>query len=615
MNIKKLLAALGFSFLLFACSTEKKPDLQSASFLPFTVLDLDNLDAFQTAQAGDWKIANGIYMSRRESEKIQPGDGKGILYSNTVPGKSTHITTKLTHADMDIELDFMISKGAQPAIWLQSKYKISLKDSWRLEALMAADCGGIAVSSNQDSAGVPSINASKAPGLWQHLYVSFKAARFDAAGNKTADAIFEKVILNGKLIQEHLTMPSLSKGSFVPDEKGNAPLAFSNEGGAVAFKNIRYKAYEAKLVTLSNMRFEVYKGLYKNYDTLKNFTPYKKGTTDSLTWRVGEKRAELVIAGDMNIITEGNYLFKIRGGGAAALVVDAKEVVNNQGTREYTAATFGAVHLTPGVHPFSLFHANYDECLVLEYEGPGIPFTTLTTPASERKVKAAEPMIFPVGASPVMQRGFLMHHNKVDPYVVTTGFPGGLNYAYDLTTYNLLSAWRGKYVDVSNMWHDRGESQLQIPLGAAVEFDGWPSLFNTDSDPGNWPDSTIVDDNMYANRGYRIDSVGVPVFFYEYRGGKIEDKITSEKDGLIRRITYSKTTGNGQPGFLLASGSMIEKLPDGTYAIDDKEFYVEFPPNANEKNVIITKFKNGRYGLIWKVGEEAMQTMQYSLIW
>ncbi|MEO6915970.1 MAG: hypothetical protein ABI151_10250, partial [Chitinophagaceae bacterium] len=444
----------------------------------------------------------------------------------------------------------------------------------------------------------------------------FKSARYDARGNKTSNACLEELSINGKRVQENLKLATVSKGSFSSDESKDAPFVFLIEKGAAAFKDILYKKYHPGYLTLKNMRYEVYKGLYKNYDTLKNFKPYKSGNTDSLSWRVGDKRSELVIKGKINVSSEGIYLFRIRAGGAAALLVDEKEVTNNSGTDDYTNACTGSVQLSSGSHPFTIIYANYDDCLLLDYEGPEIPFTTLTTPASERQVSLPVSLEIAVTDVPVMQRGFMIHNGKVDPYAVSAGFASKVNYAYNLSTFSILSVWRGKYVDASDMGEESGEPQLQKPLGAAVELQGLPSVYNTDAIPGSWPDSVIVDDNMYTNRGYRLDSLGVPVYFYEYKGSKIEDRISPDVDGLLREVTFTRTTGKGQPTFMLASGSVIDKLPDGAYAIDNKEFYIEFPDPADRDKVTITKFKNGKFGLLWKVNFEKQPTIiKYSLIW
>ena len=44
----------------------------------------------------------------------------------------------------------------------------------------------------------------QAPGQWQTLYIRFRAPRFDKEGRKIAHARFEKVVLNGQLIHDHV---------------------------------------------------------------------------------------------------------------------------------------------------------------------------------------------------------------------------------------------------------------------------------------------------------------------------------------------------------------------------------------------------------------------------
>lgn len=69
----------------------------------------------------------------------------------------------------------------------------------------------------------PWINASKAPGEWQTLAVTFLAPWFGADGKKTVNARFVKAVLNGKVVQDDVELlsatghiwykPEVSKGA------------------------------------------------------------------------------------------------------------------------------------------------------------------------------------------------------------------------------------------------------------------------------------------------------------------------------------------------------------------------------------------------------------------
>lgn len=300
------------------------------------------------------------------------------------------------------------------------------------------------------------------------------------------------------------------------------------------------------------------------------------------------------------------------------ILIDGSEVLNNKGTREYTDAFYSRISLKTGSHPFKIIYANQDESLVLEYEGPGIPFRTLTTPASERLVHKIEPFEYLLAADPAFQRGFLKVGNKINPYAIAVGIPGGMNYAYDLSAYTLISAWRGRYIDVSNMWTDRGETQREIPLGTAVEFVDKPNFVELSNPSDDWPDTVSVDNNIYAKRGYRIDEKGLPVFMYSYKNANIEDYITpsSDKTGFVRtiKVNFEGTTENTY--YLLASGGVIEQLPNGAYAIDDKKYYIESISGIDLKNVQVVKAKNGSSNLVLRFPSLSGSTVfNYSLVW
>src|SRR5699024_10232101 len=129
----------------------------------------------------------------------------------------------------------------------------------------------------------PRINASKAPGLWQHLKVRFKAPRFDSNGNKISNATFVYVYLNGALVQKNVEASLPTLGSYFSDEKPLGPLEIQGSHGPIAFRNIKYKTYIPDRITLNNMELKVYKSLYPNVDTLEQLKPDRILHPDSLS--------------------------------------------------------------------------------------------------------------------------------------------------------------------------------------------------------------------------------------------------------------------------------------------------------------------------------------------
>ena len=128
------------------------------------------------------------------------------------------------------------------------RYEVQVLDSWGVKDLKYGDCGGIYASCSDpkpDSKGTPPrVNASKPPGEWQTFDVVFRAPRFDAAGKKTENAKFIKVVHNGQVIHENVESPRPTCAAHWLDEKAKGPLMLQGDHGPVAYRNIMIKAVE-----------------------------------------------------------------------------------------------------------------------------------------------------------------------------------------------------------------------------------------------------------------------------------------------------------------------------------------------------------------------------------
>lgn len=227
----------------------------------FKEIPLNDLSAF--TQAG----ANWIVASEFSSDYSKPWDlkkipsGTGILLNDLSKKNRSHLITKEEFGDMDLELDFMMEKGSNSGMYLQGRYEVQLFDSWKNPDPTFADCGGIYQRWNdslkiQGYEGIaPLTNASHAPGLWQHLRIRFRAPRFDDRGNKTSNARFDEVYLNGILVQQQVEVTGPTQASILNDEKEMGPLVFQGDHGKVAFRNIKY--HPLSQLTESNGSSEV----------------------------------------------------------------------------------------------------------------------------------------------------------------------------------------------------------------------------------------------------------------------------------------------------------------------------------------------------------------------
>lgn len=211
-------------------------------------IPLQDLSAFRTPGVS-WSITSDAAAKLDIPHVLEGTVGNGVLFNmpdKKHPGQDLFTTEE--YGDAEIELDYMIAPGSNSGIYLQGRYEIQLLDSWSTTVPKSGDNGGIYERwDDQRPAGqqgydghAPRSNASKAPGLWQHMKISFQAPRFDAAGKKTANARMLAIELNGVLIHDDVELLGPTRGAIGGGkEKATGPLRFQGDHGAVAFRNIQ----------------------------------------------------------------------------------------------------------------------------------------------------------------------------------------------------------------------------------------------------------------------------------------------------------------------------------------------------------------------------------------
>lgn len=479
MNILSRVACFMISGILYSLSG------YSQGPVPGTI-SLNSLDAFRNP-ARNWVVASDASANFSKVDAIKALNGSGAVV-NTSLQKGANLVTKEEFGDVDLELDFMMAKGAASGVYLQGRYEIQLADSWTKLNPTFADLGGIGQKSGNTSTSfdgeTPLINVAKAPGLWQHLHVKFRAPKFNANGIKIANARFEEVYLNGTLVQVHVDVSAPTKGSIFADEKVTGPLMLQGDEGSVAFRNI-----------------------------------------------------------------------------------------------------------TPRFLPVS--------------QAPAVQ----TNPAAARRLmRVLNPILLDPGNKPYLLRSYLDYGNKKRTHVISVGNPNQVNYSYDMKQGALLQVWRGQFVDVTNMWEGRGESQLAKPNGSVVLLSGAPAIASLSDANIVWPDSIAFDD--FNNKGYVLDKNRNPTFRYLYNGAEVTDKISIPSNGesLVREINVSNAPVNFY--CRIASANEIESVGKGLYAVDGKSYYVRIDDRFKP---LVRKTQDGQE-LIVSVGK-SVTPLTYSIIW
>jgi hypothetical protein len=196
-----------------------------------------------------WLAVGGASLDPNDSKKLASTDGKGVIL-NGKEGKAQNLFSVADLKDVELHVEFMVSKGSNSGVYLMGRYEVQILDSWGTKDPHYSDCGGIYQrwdpkrgKGNEGYEGhPPKVNASKAPGEWQSFDIVFRAPRFDAGGKKTENARFVKVTHNGQVVHENVEVTGTTRAGAWEDEKPEGPIMLQGDHGPVAFRSLRYRA-------------------------------------------------------------------------------------------------------------------------------------------------------------------------------------------------------------------------------------------------------------------------------------------------------------------------------------------------------------------------------------
>ncbi|WP_414660892.1 family 16 glycoside hydrolase [Horticoccus sp. 23ND18S-11] len=600
--------------------------------LPLDPVKLDTLAAFRPVTA-NWKLAADVAGDPRRDKVLATTDGTGVLVCN--PGKEPptrgHLFTAWEHGDLELELDFLLTPGSNSGVYLQGRYEVQLFDSWGKRDVTPGDNGGIYerwdAARGKGKEGyeghAPRVNASRAPGLWQHVRIEFEAPRFDAAGKKTKNARFVRVVLNGFTIHENVEVKGPTRSAAYEDEKPLGPIMIQGDHGAVALRDLRVKRFDAGVtVATENLRYKLYTGDLKGLGTYDAQKPASEGVPARFSINAVEKtgRFALVFTGSIVAPRAGAYRFALETGSPARLLIDGRPVA----IPVDRGAQPGVVTLTAGKHDFRLdllHQANNRPSLELTAEGPGIAPHALTVrdaPMGGRGPRGAaaagrQLLVEPKDRT-LLQRGFVPFEPRKRLYAASVGTPAGVHFAYDFETGTVLRAWRGSFVDTFQMWDGRGNDQTAKPAGPAITFHGKPTIALIEyAANGDWPDQP---DALWSSQGYELEADGTPVFLSRLADIAVRDRIAPiDGRSLKRTLQLKGSLPSWSTWVLLAEAETITPQPDGSgWIIGAREWFLDWPKDAAQRPIV--RSVNGRQQLaVPLTGGSLEKPISYSIVW
>lgn len=195
--------------------------------------------------SGQWMVVDTVSLAPNRPEVLAIAPGEGTIV-NGVDGRTVNLITEAEFGDIELHVDFCISKHSNSGVYLQGRYEIQVYDSFGVEKseYPGIECGGIYprwVNEQNLGGHSPRVNASKPPGEWQSFDISFRAPRFDASGKKVAKAKMVQVRHNGQRVHENVELEGPTRSGQWDDEKPTGPILLQGDHGPVAYRNLRVK--------------------------------------------------------------------------------------------------------------------------------------------------------------------------------------------------------------------------------------------------------------------------------------------------------------------------------------------------------------------------------------
>lgn len=578
-----------------------------------TAVSLSDLSFFKTP-AKSWSIVGDVTADLAKPEFMSPAPGAGVLLNLIVNKNGADLYSNAEFGDIDLEMDYMMSKNANSGIYLQGRYEYQLFDSWLVKKPTSADNGGIYEREGTGPNGTggyqghaPRQNVSRAPGLWQHVKISFQAPRFNSGGQKVENAKMLRVDLNGVMIHENIDLEGPTRGGGNPDsEKPLGPLRLQGDHGNVAFRNIRITTFDKPVPVLSEIKYAVYKGRYNADNDITKLQTASQGSLLSLSAStINNLPNEFFIkyTGTLKIDVAGTYAFNVAvPGGRGILKVNGLSAANRQRTAEFTLPT--------GNLPFELLYIKGEDwknrSLSIMVTGPGIRQFILGDPVPIEGY-ATDPIYVEAPVNTILRSFVNLSPGVTSVHAVSVGSPEQVHYTYDLDCGGIVLAWRGGFLDATPMWHNRGNGS-SVPVGAVVKM-GKPALFLSKMANVQAPWSSDTTGSGFRPRGYKLNKADVPTFLYQLDGSMVEDAITviGAGQGLRRDITVKNAAPNLYAR--LAEAGSIQAMEGGLYIIENKSYYLRIDDAGGAKAVI--REINGRQELLIPVQSKLSYTMLY----
>ncbi|MEZ6196614.1 MAG: family 16 glycoside hydrolase [Planctomycetota bacterium] len=175
-------------------------------------------------------------------KEVDPGDRdpSSLVLDLTNAGATdvAPLETRYHFGDCAGTIWFRLPAGGKARFFLQGRYGITLADQAPVPGGDPRATMGAILPGADWTAPLPALNGNRGADNWHWVSYYFDAPRFDAAGNKVADARLKRLLMNDVLLYENVRLPGPSADAPYRDEVAEGPLVLLGDLGPVAYRSI-----------------------------------------------------------------------------------------------------------------------------------------------------------------------------------------------------------------------------------------------------------------------------------------------------------------------------------------------------------------------------------------
>ncbi|MFT5497390.1 MAG: hypothetical protein ACI9TH_002796 [Kiritimatiellia bacterium] len=308
---------------------------------------------------------------------------------------------------------------------------------------------------------------------------------------------------------------------------------------------------------LNHVKYQLYKGSWKELPDWSKLTPTKEGRVKGLCdmKAYGQKESfGLVFTGVFTAPKTGAYTFNLASDDGSRIVIDGKAVVTLDGIHPVKPGN-GKVTLSAGAHDFRMeyFEGGGQEDLFASWKGPGTKEVSLTPGKVSGGSKGGGPVgipLYPPAGEAMIYRNFI--EGVGGARGIGVGYSEGVHLAYDAENGRIAMMWRGGFIDAKRHWNGRGQGYQppsatpsvadprgQMLASLASPADEWPSVDFVDKGKSKLYTAPDRKPSAYQFKGYELNAKRQPTFLWTWHDLAVSDfPVPSKEGGFTRTLQF-----------------------------------------------------------------------------